>query len=163
MVIEERLKRYFEEAKKHIKKIEVARDVLQRVMPLDESSLAKLYEKEQDKLDILIFRFAKLQDLLGRKIFRSILAYSGYATDISFVEILSELERERLIDIDRWMALRDARNAIAHEYLNEQKQIVDELNFVYHEIGYLIELTHRLEEYFDAIKSKRAARDRKSN
>ena len=115
--------------------------------------------REQDKLDILIFRFAKLQDLLGRKIFRTILSYSGYETDIPFVEILSELEREGLIEVERWMALRDARNAIAHEYPNEEAQIVDELNFIYDEVGYLVELTSRLEEYFDAIKSKRAARD----
>ena len=159
MVTEERLKRYFEEAKKHIQKIKAAQEILQNVMPLDAKSLMGLDEREQDKLDILIFRFAKLQDLLGRKIFRTILSYSGYETDIPFVEILSELEREGLIEVERWMALRDARNAIAHEYPNEEAQIVDELNFIYDEVGYLVELTSRLEEYFDAIKSKRAARD----
>ncbi len=57
------------------------------------------------------------------------------------------------------MALRDARNAIAHEYPNEEEQIVDELNFIYDEVEYLIGLTQRLEEYFGAIKSKRTARD----
>jgi len=159
MVTEERLERYFEEAKKHIQKIKAAQEILQKVMPLDAKSLMGLDEREQDKLDILIFRFAKLQDLLGRKIFRTILSYSGYETDIPFVEILSELEREGLIDVERWMALRDARNAIAHEYPNEEAQIVDELNFIYDEVGYLVELTSRLEEYFDAIRSKRAARD----
>ena len=159
MVTEERLERYFEEAKKHIQKIKAAQEILQNVMPLDAKSLMGLDEREQDKLDILIFRFAKLQDLLGRKIFRTILSYSGYETDIPFVEILSELEREGLIEVERWMALRDARNAIAHEYPNEEAQIVDELNFIYDEVGYLVELTSRLEEYFDAIKSKRAARD----
>lgn len=159
MVTEERLERYFEEAKKHIQKIKAAQEILQNVMPLDAKSLMGLDEREQDKLDILIFRFAKLQDLLGRKIFRTILSYSGYETDIPFVEILSELEREGLIEVERWMALRDARNAIAHEYPNEEAQIVDELNFIYDEVGYLVELTSRLEEYFYAIKSKRAARD----
>ena len=158
MIAEERLERYFEEAKKHIQKIKGAQEILQNVMPLDAKSLMGLNEREQDKLDILIFRFAKLQDLLGRKIFRSILSYSGYETDIPFVEILSELEREGLIEIDRWMALRDARNAIAHEYPNEEAQIVDELNFIYDEVSYLIELTDQLEEYFYAVKSKRAAR-----
>ena len=155
----EKLESYFEEAKKHIQKIEIAQEILQSAMPLDAKSLANLSEREQDKLDILIFRFAKLQDLLGRKIFRTILSYSGYETDIPFVEILSELEREGLIEVDKWMALRDARNAIAHEYPNEEEQIVDELNFIYDEVGYLIELTRRLKEYFYAIKSKRAARD----
>ena len=158
-ILEEKLNRYFEEAKKHIQKIKSAKEILQDVMPLSGESLIKLSEKEQDKLDILIFRFAKLQDLLGRKIFRSILDFSGYESNVPFVEILSELEREGLIEIDKWMALRDARNAIAHEYPNEEKRIVDELNFIFEEVEYLIQLTQKLEEYFGAIKSKRAARD----
>ncbi len=158
-ILKEKLERYFEEAKKHIQKIKSAKEILQNVMPLNEKSLVKLSEREQDKLDILIFRFAKLQDLLGRKIFRSILDFSGYESNVPFVEILSELEREGLIEINRWMALRDARNAIAHEYPNEEGKIVDELNFIYEEIEYLTQLTQKLEEYFGAIKSKRAARD----
>ena len=158
-ILEEKLERYFDEAKKHIQKIKSAKEILQNVMPLNEKKLAKLNEREQDKLDILIFRFAKLQDLLGRKIFRSILDFSGYETNLPFVEILSELEREGLIEVDRWMALRDARNAIAHEYPNEEELIIDELNFIYNEVDYLINLTERLEEYFGAIKSKRATRD----
>ncbi len=158
-ILEEKLERYFEEAKKHIQKIKSAKEILQDVMPLSGESLIKLSEKEQDKLDILIFRFAKLQDLLGRKIFRSILDFSGYESNVPFVEILSELEREGLIEIDKWMALRDARNAIAHEYPNEEKKIVDELNFIFEEVEYLIQLTQKLEEYFGAIKSKRAAGD----
>ena len=158
-ILKEKLERYFEEAKKHIQKIKSAKEILQNVMPLNEKSLVKLSEREQDKLDILIFRFAKLQDLLGRKIFRSILDFSGYESNVPFVEILSELEREGLIEVNRWMALRDARNAIAHEYPNEEGKIVDELNFIYEEIEYLTQLTQKLEEYFGAIKSKRAARD----
>ncbi len=159
MILEEKLERYFNEAKKHIQKIKRAKEFLKDIMPLNKESFLELSESKQDKLDILIFRFAKLQDLLGRKIFRAILSFSGYEGDIPFVEILSELERERLIEVDRWMALRDARNAIAHEYPNEEEQIVDELNFIYNEVEYLIGLTQRLEEYFGAIKSKRTARD----
>ena len=158
-VLKKKLDRYFDEAKKHIQKIESAKKILQNVMPLSKENLSILSEREQDKLDILIFRFAKLQDLLGRKIFRAILSFSGYETNLPFVELLSELEREGLIEVDRWMALRDARNAIAHEYPNEEELIVDELNFIYEEIKYLIELTQKLEEYFSAIKSKRATRD----
>ena len=158
-ILEEKLMRYFEEAKKHIQKIQSAKKVLKNVMPLNEENFIRLNEREQDKLDILIFRFAKLQDLLGRKIFRAILSYSGYEINLPFVEILSELERERLLEVDRWMALRDTRNAIAHEYPNEELQLANELNFIYNEVEYLIELTQNLEEYFNAIKFKRAKRD----
>ena len=153
--IGERLERYFQESKSHIEKIENARAVLSSVMPLTKQNITKLNEREQDKLEILLFRFAKLQDLLGVKIFRAILAYSGYDVDRPFWEIMSELEREGLLDIKRWIALRDTRNAIAHEYPGEEERIIEELNFIYEEVEYLMELNQKLQEYYSEIASKR--------
>jgi len=124
-------------------------------MPLNLEKYMQLKEYEQDKLDVLIFRFSKLQDLLGRKIFRSILEYSGFDTNVSFVEILSELERSSLVDIEKWIELRDIRNAIAHEYPEDEDNIVDEITEIYNNIDYLIELSQRLQEYFDEIATKR--------
>ncbi len=153
-LIAERLINYFNEAKKHIDKIESVKELLDKKMPLSMESFYELSERELDKLDVLVFRFSKLQDLLGQKIFRYILEYSGFDTNISFVKILSELEREGLLEIDRWRALRDARNAIAHEYPNEEDIMIDEINFIYQEVWYLVELTKRVEEYFYEIDSK---------
>jgi len=46
------------------------------------------------KCDVLAFRFAKLQDLLGTKIFRLFLAYLGYpAEGQDFLTRLRELEK----------------------------------------------------------------------
>jgi len=154
-LIVKRLANYFNEAKKHIAKIEGAKELLEKKMPLNMESFSKLSERELDKLDVLVFRFSKLQDLLGQKIFRYILEYSGFDTNISFVKILSELEREGLLEVDRWRALRDVRNAIAHEYPNEEDSLIDELNFIYQEVSYLVELTKRFEEYFNEIKQSR--------
>lgn len=153
-LIAERLINYFNEAKKHIDKIESVKELLDKKIPLSMESFYELSERELDKLDVLVFRFSKLQDLLGQKIFRYILEYSGFDTNISFVKILSELEREGLLEIDRWRALRDARNAIAHEYPNEEDIMIDEINFIYQEVWYLVELTKRVEEYFYEIDSK---------
>ena len=139
-LIQERLENYFNEAKKHIEKIKSAKDVLDKKMPLDMESFQNLSERELDKLDILVFRFSKLQDLLGQKIFRYILDYSGFSINTSFINILSELERSGFLEVDKWRALRDARNIIAHEYPNEEEIMIDELNFIYKEVDYLIEL-----------------------
>ena len=154
-ITKERLTNYFNEAKKHIAKIESVKRALDKVMPLDIESFYKLLETEQDKLDVLVFRFSKLQDLLGRKIFRAILEYSGFDINISFVKILSELEKESLLDVDRWVSLRDVRNAIAHEYPNEEENMIEEINFIYKEVWYLVDVTQKLEEYFYEINSKR--------
>jgi hypothetical protein len=154
-IAKERLTNYFNEAKKHIAKIESVKRALDNVMPLDIESFYKLLETEQDKLDVLVFRFSKLQDLLGRKIFRAILEYSGFDINISFVKILSELEKESLLDVNRWVSLRDVRNAIAHEYPNEEENMIEEINFIYKEVWYLVDVTQKLEEYFYEINSKR--------
>ena len=154
-IVKERLTNYFNETKKHIAKIESVKRALDNIMPLDIESFDKLSEIKQDKLDVLVFRFSKLQDLLGRKIFRTILEYSGFDTNISFVKILSELEKESLLNVDRWISLRDVRNAIAHEYPNEEENMIEEINFIYKEVWYLVELSKKLEEYFYEINSKR--------
>jgi len=154
-MLEKRLKLYFAEAKGHIDKIKKANAVLNEVMPINADTLESLSEARQDKLDILAFRFSKLQDILGDKIFRMVLEYSGFNTQRSFVELLGELEREGLLDLDLWIELRGARNKIAHEYPYDHEKLVSAINFIYTNSDYLITLTQKLEEYFYEIKKRR--------
>jgi uncharacterized protein with HEPN domain len=81
------------------------------------------------------------------------LEYSGFNTNISFFKILSELEKESLLEVNRWRTLRDVRNSIAHEYPHEEDIMLEEINFIYREVWYLVELSNRLEEYFNEINS----------
>jgi len=154
-MLQKRLQYYFQEAHKHIGKIQKANEVLGEVMPVDLNVLESLTEQQQDKLDILAFRFSKLQDLLGDKIFGNILEYSGFNTEQSFVRLLSELEREGILDLNQWISLRNARNRIAHEYPDDEKSLTSSINFIYEYSDYLIELTDRLERYFDEITTQR--------
>ncbi|BAF70377.1 hypothetical protein [Nitratiruptor sp. SB155-2] len=150
-MLAKRLKHYFYEADIHIGKIQRAKKVLKEVMPL--KSL-KLEEKYLDKLDILAFRFAKLQDLLGEKIFRNILEYSGYPVDGKrFVEILAELEKEKFLDVDSWIELRKYRNFLAHEYPHEEELRIEAINFIFENSDYLTEITKKLEKYYHEIES----------
>jgi len=154
-MLKRRLTYYFNEAKNHIDKIEKANRVLDEVMPVDITTLEALSEQQQDKLDILAFRFSKLQDLLGDKIFRNILEYGGFNVQQSFVKLLSELEKEGMLDLNQWIELRNARNKIAYEYPDNEEILVGSINFIYEHSGYLIELTYRLERYFNEITTKR--------
>lgn len=67
MLNEKRLVGYFAEADKHIELISEAKDVI--TIPLEDYN--KLSSLEKFAINALIFRFSKLQDLLGSKIFRS--------------------------------------------------------------------------------------------
>ena len=154
-MLQKRLKYYFQEAYNHIDKIQKVNRVLKDVMSIDITTLENLSEQEQDKLDILAFRFSKLQDLLGDKIFRNILEYSGFNVQQSFVKLLSELEKEGILDLNRWIELRNARNKIAHEYPDNEDNLTSYINFIYKNSDYLVELTNRLERYFNEITTER--------
>jgi hypothetical protein len=154
-VREKKLNLYFQEAQKHIDKINLAKEKLKKHYPFTIDTLEELNDIENDKLDILAFRFAKLQDLLGEKMFRNILNLMGYNTQRPFIEIFGELEREGLIEIKKWIALREARNSISHEYPYQEEKIIEAINFIIKNSDYLIEITHKLQRLFDEIKSKR--------
>ena len=73
------------------------------------------------------FRFIKLQDLLGSKIFKEILNSLGeYREEMSLLDVLDRLERLKIIEsADQWLAYRKLRNQLAHEYPENREEIVE--------------------------------------
>ncbi len=153
---EKRLVSYFIEAQKHIALITESLEVLEPNIPIKEYET--LNQLERFALNALIFRFSKLQDLIGVKIFRAYLDFSGFETaEKSFFDILREIEKEGIIDIDSWSELRELRNKIAHEYPEEIDEMVESINLFIEKSGELVVISNRLEERFNEIKK---ARDR---
>ena len=143
-----RLKTYLEEAKLHINRLENVLNRLNKLYPFSIDKFESLTLQEQDMLDTLAFRFSKLQDLLGVKIFREFLKETGFVVEgKSFLEILKEIEKEGIIDIDTWNEFRKIRNFISHDYPDEVEEKVDAIN-------YLIENTPKLIEVIKKIEGK---------
>ncbi len=143
-----RLNTHLEEAKLHIKRLEDVLNRLKKLYPLNVNKFESLTPQEQDMLDTLAFRFSKLQDLLGAKIFREFLQETGFITEgKSFLEILREIEKEGIVDIDTWNEFRKVRNSISHDYPDEVEEKVEAIN-------YLIENTPELIEVVKKIESK---------
>ena len=143
-----RLSTHLEEAKLHIKRLEDVLNRLKKLYPLSVNKFESLTTQEQDMLDTLAFRFSKLQDLLGAKIFREFLKEMGFITEgKSFLEILREIEKEGIVDIDTWNEFRKVRNSISHDYPDEVEEKVEAIN-------YLIENTPKLIEVIKKIESK---------
>ncbi len=68
-------------------------------------------------VDQLLFRFLKLQDAVGERLVPATLA----ALDEPFEEWamrdrLNRLEKLGYLDVDKWLAWRETRNRLAHEY-----------------------------------------------
>jgi hypothetical protein len=146
-----RLENYFVEAKKHIELIKDAKEVI--TLPI--ANYDKLSNLEKFAINALIFRFSKLQDLIGSKIFRAFLEFNKFDTqDKSFLEILKEIEKEGIIDIDSWDEFRKIRNLIAHEYPGEEQEALEAVEHLIAKSSELIAVSEKIMEKYDAINRK---------
>ena len=149
-----RLNSYFNEAQKHIDLIDESLGVLEPNIPI--SNHEELSQLERFALNALIFRFSKLQDLIGVKIFRNYLDFSGFdVVEKSFFDILKEIEKEGIVDIDSWSELRELRNKIAHEYPEEMEEMLESINLFITKSHLLVKISQKLEQKYHEVKRKR--------
>jgi len=147
-----RLKTYIQEGNRHKEHIIEAKEELS--LPIE--SYENLSKLERFALNTLIFRFSKLQDLLGNKIFRNFLEYNELSTqDLSFFDILKAIEKQNILDIDSWSLLRELRNDVAHDYPEELDEMIEKINLFVDKSSKLIEIFDNLEEQYREIKHKR--------
>ncbi len=120
LIYKEKLKNNLLESQKHLKRVKDAFGELQKSfeLPMDEEEYLTLSKDLQALAfcDQVIYRFSKLQDTIGAKLFKSFLLFQGENIDKPFLDILSELEKMDIVDVDEWFEMRDLRNEIAHEY-----------------------------------------------
>jgi len=144
--IKDRLLIHLKEADIHIKRIDEILIDLKELYPIDYDTLEILNINQKDKLDVLAFRFSKLQDLLGTKIFREYLDILNYPTqDKNFLELLKELQKESILDIDKWAEFRGVRNAIAHDYPYNDNEKIEAINYLIVNVNYLMEIKNQIE------------------
>ena len=144
-----RLQKILFECNKHIEKLNTAYGKLQVSFPLNETIYNAFDENEMCYLDQYLYRFSKLQDSIGQKLFKAILDYKKEETTAkSFVDILNRLEQlEYLQDIDGWFELRTIRNQLAHDYEDDNEELVEILNKIFAQ-------KTKLESYYFTIIKK---------
>ena len=81
--------------------------------------------------DQLIYRFSKLQDTMGRKLFRALMdAVGDWSATMTMIDILNWLDKQGLIELQMWQKVRNIRNEIAHNYDDDPettRAILDEI------------------------------------
>ena len=137
-----RIKTYLEEADIHINRLKKVLNYIP--YPFEEKYLD---DEMLDKLDVLAFRFSKLQSLGGEKLFREYLGFFYEIEGKSFLELLKLLEKEGIIDIDTWGEFRKVRNFISHDYPLINREKVEAINF-------LIENADKIFKIIKNIKSR---------
>ncbi len=88
------------------------------------------YEKQRI-VNSFLFNYRKIQDKIGAKLFKSVLFELREIDDdaIRMKDILNRLEKLGLIEgASQWDALREIRNAIAHEYPLDMEERLENIS-----------------------------------
>lgn len=149
--IVERLRREFEVCDKHILRINEALEGLDVELPMSFDCYANLSVEQVRCIDQFIFRFSKLQDAIGAKIFRYILEYLDEdITALPMRDILNRLERYLIIPIaDEWTYICELRNEISHDYPLLESDVVTILNELLSKVEVLFGIYHKLKDVYN--------------
>ncbi len=109
----------------HKNRLEMALKEIVQWDTLD-SSIFEDFEKIKT-VDTFIYRFIKLQDIMGEKLFKVFLDEIGeYKNTMSLIDILDKLEKFEIIDdTSEWMEYRKLRNQLTHEYPNNEDEVIE--------------------------------------
>ncbi|WP_457743704.1 hypothetical protein [Sulfurimonas sp.] len=123
------------ESYRHLQRIDDSISELQQryPFPLTANDFGSILQDKQMLAfsDQCIYRFSKLQDCMGAKLFKSILLYQGENVNKPFLDILNQLEAMNILNVDEWFEIRDLRNEIAHDYANHDNVAIEILNAIY--------------------------------
>jgi len=134
-ISEKKLISNIEECNIHIQRMLRAFTKISGLIPLNWEKFTNLNENEIEHIDQLMFRFSKLQDVIGEKLFRNIMtSISEDSRALTFIDILNRLEALGLLWKDDWLNLRKIRNLISHEYPEEKFLAMDNLNNLFKNI-----------------------------
>ena len=115
----------------------------------------EIFENNEKRraVDSFIFRFTKIQDLIGEKLFKEILDKVGeFRRNMSFTDILDKAEKLEIIDsADKWSNFRELRNSLSHEYPSNEAEIIKDIKL---SLDYFMDISRTYENITKYIKSK---------
>lgn len=84
-------------------------------------------DERSERVEAFAARYSRLQDTLGDRLFPRLLALVGQQGK-SLIDRLNQLERLGLLDdAQLWLAWRNLRNRLVHEYVENPEDFVDAL------------------------------------
>ncbi|HIC10595.1 MAG TPA: hypothetical protein EYO61_04470 [Campylobacterales bacterium] len=145
-----RVKKNLDNGYIHLKRIDEAIEEIEEKyrFPIDRDKFEKILQNRIDLAfsDQIIYRFSKLQDLIGAKLFKSFLLYQGENVDKPFRDILNRFEKIKILDVEEWFELRQLRNEIAHNYESSQDIAIEILNGIFEKRNELRTILDRIDK-----------------
>ena len=133
----------------HHQRMTFAFESVKKYFPLSESNFGQISQLEMALFDQLIYRFSKLQDSMGTRLFKQLLeVLEEDVSGLPFIDVLCKLEKLNLLENAKdWVKLRQTRNNVAHEYPFYKEVQIKELNLLPEEVNRLEEIWKNLEAY----------------
>lgn len=130
MNIFDSLQSFIETGDIHAGRLDVALQHISHLLPFQPSGLQKFTADELGHLEMMTSRFAKLQDLLGAKIFPLLLeALQEGRSEDSALDRLHKLEKLGILpSTHEWIMMRELRNHVTHEYPDNPALMAANLN-----------------------------------
>jgi hypothetical protein len=136
----------------HCERMSFAWGQIEKHFPLTTEKYNSLDPMVLSFFDQLIFRFSKLQDSMGGKLFPALLENLGEEVrGKPFIDVLIKLEELELLEnSDDWLLLRETRNIVTHEYPFITEEIINGLNLLSKHQKLLIDIWQRLLNIIEA-------------
>jgi len=135
VIYKEKFRKNLNESKIHLQRINEAFEELSihYAFPITREDFLNILTSRHDLAfaDQIIYRFSKTQDSMGAKLFKSFIQYQGENIDRPFLDILTSLEKLKILNVDKWFELREIRNEIAHDYEENELLAQTILNSIY--------------------------------
>ena len=132
----------------HVERIAFSYSKIAHLLPLSLDNYQSLEPETTSFIDQLIFRFSKLQDSMGHKLFAALLVNLGEDVKATpFIDQLNKLESLGLVQKNDWLMLRETRNVLSHEYPFNTSDVVDGINLLSEQVDLIISIWRNLEQY----------------
>ncbi|MGZ5077666.1 MAG: nucleotidyltransferase domain-containing protein [Methylobacter sp.] len=128
-----KIEKIFKECAKHLQRINEAHSDMSVFMPLTATKYENLSKDQVQAIDQYLFRFAKLQDSMGEKLFKVLVGkFEQNADKLPFLDIIKKMEKYIDKDIvNEWQDLRNIRNQLSHEYEDDAIEMANSINLIY--------------------------------
>jgi len=133
--------------KKHFEALKEYKEFIEK-MGFDFSleAFEKLDISQKAVLEAYLKRFAALQDYLGAKVFKSLLDISAISYS-KMSEVLTLIEKEDIISLDKWIEFRNIRNELEHDYPDEIEEALEDLKCCVDSFEYMQEVVQKVFDF----------------
>jgi predicted nucleotidyltransferase len=148
-----KFQKYINECRKHKFRIEKSYAKVGGIFPLSAPKYEQLSDAQVETIDQYLFRFAKLQDTMGGRLFKIIVSeYVDNIEELTLVDILNKLEKINILDdANIWKKLRSIRNNISHQYDDEPQEMAEALNDMFAYKDELLDIFNKIDNFYKKV------------